>query len=302
MRRAVAAILTVAAILASGCSNGRMGSPPEPDAVVAEVGGRSLLVRDVMDHLSPPDPATDIGDPINPRRQALDDAIRVELFAREAERRGIKAPEGPPQIAQSSLVQSVIRQESSDLDLPREVSGTEARRYYEEHPELFNGDRIASVSLSTLVLEDAETAERLLSRAHGIGDDDFVELVSEHSVDESTRSEEGRFAVLVEGKGGPEIEQGDDIDGELLSVGWSLRKPGQVGLARDSDGRYHVLRADKVDIAVRTLDEELMAYVAGVVKMERQERALQRTEEELRKSADIVVDEATLYGIPVPSW
>lgn len=302
MRRAVAAILALAAILASGCSNERVAAPPEPDAVVAEVGGRHLLVRDVLNHLSPPDPATDIGEPINPRRQALDAAIRVVLFAREAERRGIKASEGPPQIVQSRLVQSVIRQELSDLDLPLEESGTEARRYYEEHSELFNGDGIVSVSLSALVLEDAETAERLLSRADGIGDDAFVELVSEHSVDEGTRSKEGRFAVLVDSKGGPAVEQGDDIDEELLAVGWSLRKPGQVGLARDSAGRYYVLRADKVDIAVRTPDEELMTYVAGVMELERREHALQQTEEELRKNTDIVVDEATLYSIPVPAW
>lgn len=59
---------------------------------------------------------------------------------------------------------------------------------------------------------------------------------------------------------------------------------------------------NEVDIAVRTLDEELMAYVEGVVEMERRERTLQQTEEELRKNADIAVDEATLYRILVPVW
>ncbi|MBA2343488.1 MAG: hypothetical protein H0V83_00125 [Rubrobacter sp.] len=45
-----------------------------------------------------------------------------------------------------------------------------------------------------------------------------------------------------------------------------------------------------------------MAYVEGVVEMERRERTLQQTEEELRKNADIAVDEATLYRILVPVW
>lgn len=301
MRLTVATLLFSAAILASGCGGDQEGSPPEPSEIVAEVNGRTLLVRDVVDHLSPPDPAMDIGAPVNPRRQALDAAIRVDLFAREAQRRGMKVPEGPPQIAKSQLVQSVIRQELRDLEVPSEGSVARAQSFYEERPELFNGDRVVSVSLSALVVEDAKTAERLSDQADGISDDGFTTLVNEHSVDAATRSNEGRFTTLVHGGKGPAVDQGDKLDAELSAVGWSLRRPGQVGLARDSGGRYYVLRAEKVDIAVRTLDEELMNHVEGVVEIERREHALQQTEVELRENADISVDEAILYSIPVPA-
>lgn len=48
----------------------------------------------------------------------------------------------------------MVRQELKEANLPGEVSDSEALRYYEERPELFNGDRVSSVSVSTLVVED----------------------------------------------------------------------------------------------------------------------------------------------------
>lgn len=295
--------LIVSLLIASGCAADSPGrSTPSPGEGVAEVDGQTVKVQDVVDHLSPPDPATEVGAPINPRRQALDAAIRVELFSREAARRGADIPDGPPQIVRSQLVQFVVRQELKEANLPGEVSDSEALRYYEEHPELFNGDRVSSVSVSTLVVEDPEDAERFLGRARGMSEDEFSALASKHSVDKETLGQRGSTVVLVDGKEGPVVERGEGLDEELSAVGWSLRSPGQVGLARDGSGRYHVLRSEEVDIAARTFSEGLAPQVKGVAELERSDQALRRAEEELREKADVTVDEATLYSIPVPTW
>lgn len=111
-----------------------------------------------------------------------------------------------------------------------------------------------------------------------MSDDGFSALASKHSVDEETRGQRGSMVVLVDGKEGPIVERGEGLDEELSAVGWSLRSPGQVGLARDGSGRYHVLRSKEVDIAARTFSEGLAPQVKGVAELERRDQALRRAE------------------------
>lgn len=302
--RAVIVVSFVVIAFVAGCDdgNGTRPQPPSPDAVVAKVDGQPIRVEEVSKYLSPPDPAIAIGSPINPRRQALDTAIRLRLFAKEARSRGFHAPDGPSDIIEANLVQSLIRAELDQQSASRHLGNAETHRYYEKHRELFNGDGLQSITLSNIVVKKPLLAERLLARANATDDESFARLVEEYSIEEATNSEDRFFAVLERGTKGPVAEGDKKLDNEVAGVGWSLRKPGQVGMARDSKGRYRILRADKVKISFKLLGSQLLPYVESIAIEERREHTLKKLEQRLMDDARIVVHESTLYAMPVPRW
>jgi len=80
------------------------------------------------------------------------------------------------------------------------------------------------------------------------------------------------------------------------------QKPGQVGLARASDGSYYVLRAAEVETSRQPWDEELSAWVRNYVVNERREHMLQELEAALRRDARIKANEKALKRLPSATW
>lgn len=270
--------------------------PLPASETIARVDGRTVDVGDVVAHLRPPEPWVGARPPADPRRLALDEAVRVELFAQEATRRAIDPPEGPPAVVEAALVQGLISRELKDAGGTEtgDVSEADVRRYFEDHREISTAP--GTVDLSTVVVESAEEARRLLRQAAGMSDREFAQMVREHSSHEPSRSAGGRLTVLEAD------EPDDEVEDAISGVGYSMLEDGQVGLARASDGRYHVLRASNVERKQRPWDEEAALLTKNLMVEKRQEQILSALEERLRDGAEVEADERDLLKLRAPSW
>lgn len=269
--------------------------PLPASETVARVDGRPVDVGDVVAHLRPSEPWIGVESPPDPRRLGLDEAVRVELFAQEATRRGIKPPEGPPSVVEAALVQELISRELKDAGGTEtgDVSEADVRHYFEDHREISTAP--GTVDLSTVVVESAEEARRLLRQAAGMSDREFAQMAREHSSHEPSRSAGGRLTVLEA------EEPEDEVEDAISGVGYSMLEDGQVGLARASDGRYHVLRASDVERKRRPWDEEAALLTKNLMAEKRQEQVLSALEERLRDGAEVEVDEGDLLKLRAPS-
>lgn len=288
-----------ALVLVTGCG-GEGQAPPEeqvsPDAAVAKVGDEPVYAREVTVHLRPAQPRVGAAVPVDPRRQALDDAIRVRLFAHEAQRLGTRAPDGPPEVQQAYLVQWLIEREVDRRGIRVEsISDDDASRHYEENRELFN--KIESVDLAAVTVDDPTLAESLLERAERASTEEFARLAGEFSLDEASRARGGRLTVVDSDGKDP---QGNEVEAAIARAGLALRKGGQVGLARGPDGRYHVLRATKVEMKYKPWGEDLVPYLKNVMTYDRQEQALEEMEQRLREDTGIVAYNDVLNRLEVP--
>ncbi len=292
-------LAALALIVATGCGGGGQAPPAEqvsPDDAVARVGDEPVYAREVTVHLRPAQPRVGSAVPMDPRRQALDEAVRVRLFAREAQRQGTQAPDGPPEVQQAHLVQWLIEREVDRRGIRVEaISDDDARRHYEKNRELFN--KIESVDLAAVTVDDPALAESLLKRAERASAEEFARLASESSLDEASRARGGRFTTVDSDGKDP---QGREVEAAIARVGLGLRKAGQVGLARGSEGRYYVLRGTKVEMEYKPWGGELVPYVKNVMMYERREQALEEMEKRLREDARIVAYHDVLNRLKVP--
>jgi len=255
------------------------------------VDDQPVYEADLVPHLRPAKPRVGAGPPDDPLMRSLDQALRVKLFAREARQRGIPAQEGPPAVAEAYLVQALIQQELDRRDIRVErVSEEEARQHYEQHPKRYN--QTTAVELAAIVVADEQLAEQLLYRAEGSDRAEFERLVLVHSLDAPSRKQGGLLGTVS--------EHGEGIDEAIARVGLAMWHDGQVGLAHAADGRYYVLRATRVDMTRRPWDERLSWTVRNVLAQDRREQALEELAAQLRRNANITVDEMAVHRIAVP--
>ena len=73
-----------------------------------------------------------------------------------------------------------------------------------------------------------------------------------------------------------------------------------MGLAKDEEGRYHVLRAESVEALPVPWNEDVPATARNLAVQERKDEALARLEERLRAGAAVEVNEDVLYELPIP--
>jgi peptidyl-prolyl cis-trans isomerase C len=165
-------------------------SSPEETArraqVVARVGDVSITLGQVEDEVNHQSPFMRIrfqsGTAL---REHVEEMIRVELLAREAERRGFADdPEVTDAVRQSS-VQLLIRHDFDDRITAASIPADDVREYYEQHPAEFHQPemrRASQIVLATRLEADALVAETSHADART-----FRQLVTQHSADTETR-------------------------------------------------------------------------------------------------------------------
>lgn len=260
-------------VLVAGCQTPAAAVSPG-DAVIARIDGQPILASEVRLHLRAPPPRVGTKVAIDPRRSALDDAIRVRLFAREGRRLGIVA-KGAPALVQATLVRGVIAAATSGQELRGDgISDEEARAFYERDPERFN--RPTEVRIAAVTVDSERGAEDLLVKA-------------------STASE-AEFRALGGVDLGVVDEHGAGVDPPIGATALWLKHVGAVGIARGSDDRYNVLRATEVKLVLKPWTADAMR-VKNVLAGERRDEVLNRLDDRLRKGASIEIDEAALASL-----
>lgn len=269
----------------------------QASAVVATVDGDPITAVELQQFVQPA--ALRIGaDPLpDPRYQALEDAIRVRLFAREGKRRGLKAPEGRAAFVRAHLHQALIRAVLDERGISVDaVDDERAKAYFEAHrAEIL---KVASVQVRAVMVEDAALAERLLQAAAGIGAETFGHLVAKHSLEADSKKNGG----LIDPFDHDHIEGVDKRFGAaVVGVAFGLRRAGQVGLAQNSNGQYYVLRAEQVqlDPSPWPWTNDLARRVKHLVVYEQREQVLKDLYKRLRADVRISIDERALSRIPI---
>ncbi len=276
---------------ASGCNHARKSCGPRDDnTVIACVDGAAVTRDEVIEHLKRPQPVRGHADLPDPHPLAVEAALRVSLFAAEARRRGLEVHGGGSAAVQRvRLYRALIQQELERRGIsPAAISDDEARQIFHDRPTKFN--EIVGVTGRAIFVADARTAESVFRRVDGASREAFADAARELSTDPS--AERGGLITDL---------RGDDVDPALRRLGNSLRTEGEVaGPVRLGDGRYVILMADKLDVAVTPFDASVAARVKNTVAHEREAAAADELYAALRKRARVRVFPAAVAALPAP--
>jgi peptidyl-prolyl cis-trans isomerase C len=192
--------------------------------VLARFEGGQITVGDMEDSIAQKLPATraqiatDAG-----RKRFLEDMIRYDVLALEAERRGFAKHDVVIESAAQRALDKMIGT-AFPMD-PGAVSVEDVQRDYQEQARKFN--RPEQRRASHIVVATAADARSLIAALKGGDRQAFAKLARERSIDATTRTRGGDLGYF-DRKGNPSSERGNPIPEPLAAATFGLAREGEV--------------------------------------------------------------------------
>lgn len=314
-RRALWLALASATVSAGvACSGGTEpaggGSRPEDErvhgltseeraATLAKVGDRTITVGEFAEIVASKGPFLSVRyNAPERRRELLDQLVRFELLANEADARGF---DELPEVVRSRkqlVVRRFLKREFEDAFSLEDVSDEEVRAYYEAHLDEF--DKPAQIRVSQIVVATEAEARRLLRQILAAPSDVrlFRALAEEHDTDPSTRDRFGDIGFFSRPE---ERQEGEpDVPPEVANAAFTIEAIGGVHpeVVRSSRG-WHVLKLTGRRAPLHRTLEEASRPIRHRLHRERRERAVEELLARLRAEADVHEDLTLLDTIHI---
>lgn len=296
------AILVGAALALTSCG-GQGGSGGASDAgadtktnseVVATVGARKITLADLEKQLdAQPITRSRLTD-LERKKEFVDNAVRFELLAQEAERRGLdKNPE-----VREAMRRVMVQKLTQDLfvDLEIQISEEDARAFYEEN--IHDYVKPERVRLSHIFFEapqgDAKRnrvraeAERALANLRSKDREAFSSFAKERSDDNRSKRAGGDLSFRTQ------KELGEMWGEEFARAAFALNSVGQFAELVATDKGFHIVKLLGRQDAVERSFESMRATIENRLERERKSKAFEEFVEGLREKAQPRVDEEVL--------
>jgi len=247
--------------------------------VLATVGGTEVRA-DYVQTLMPPKgnrPVQVAGEP-SPVQAALDLAVRDQLLAHEAQRRGLP---GETRAEQLAALLAAERAATPGLE-PASINDAEARAWYATHRELF--DEVASARASWAEFAKEQPAREAFQRGSEDGNRRLQDLVS-------ARSEVRRAGVSS-------IQHDEGASEMVLRIVNAVRRPAGLGLDQEPEtGSWFLVRVDTLTLEPTPWEPALADRVRSAMTWEREQDHLAGLAEGLRKRWPVQIFDDHLQAV-----
>lgn len=236
------------------------------------------------------------------KKEFLDNLIRFEVLAREAERQGLAKDPEVQNTLKKIMVQKLVQKNFQDAGAV-EVPEAELQKYYDEHREEYvrpKRVRVAAVVLPAPVgtperAKKLAVAQRALSKLRAEEKKNalaFAQIVTEFSEDPATKAVSGDLQF----KSHEELAKA--YSKEVADAAFAL-KPGQTsGVVQSAQGLYLLKYTGEQPELNRTL-EQVKTQIQNKLQRERKTKEFDEWLKKLRQQAKVTVDEKALDAIEV---
>jgi peptidyl-prolyl cis-trans isomerase C len=287
--------------------------------VVAHIGDDVLTADEVKQKLGEQSPFLQARyRDLAHKKEFVQNLVRFEVLAQEAYRKGLdKQPEVQSTI-KKVLVQELIRQAFDEKNAT--FSDADLKGYYDAHVDEFvKPERVRAQHLS-LAAPAADKAARAKAKAKiaelltQLKANDlkasekhpqhasyqptlFAELAKQFSTDQATNQTGGDLRYLSRDDMAKQYSPG------LADAVFALQEPSQLsGVVEDEQG-YHLARMTNRQLAVNRPfdDNQVKTTIKGRLFREQMTKQFDAHVEELKKQANVSIDEAVLAAVELPA-
>jgi len=295
--RSAVALLS-AALLANACapsSKETTANAPAPaptgavvdsTEVVATYAGKKLTSAAVLEEIERlPGPSRAYLAAPERKRQFVENMILNDLIFTEAQKAGYdKDPDIEKQVADMRkrlVVQRLMR----EYQKPPTISDEDAKKFYDENPNLFTSTQIQA---SHILVKDEETAKKL--REQLVADPSkFADLAKEQSIDKTSGAKGGDLGKFGQGRMVPDFER----------VAFSL-KPGELSQPVKTQYGWHIILVKEREDGERKPFDQVKEQIKTTLRNKQLQDNIQVKFDELKKSANMQIDDAALAKITPP--
>ncbi len=222
------------------------------------------------------------------RREFLDQMIRFELLAQEADREGFDERPDVQRTRKQMMIRRFL-EERFDQGGPESIPAADVRAYYEAHASEFHTPE--QVRASHILFRDRATAQRVLTQL--LADPNnlrlYRQLADQHNTDAETRD---RFGDLRFFSRPSERAEGEpEVPAEVAEAAFSIERIGAVHPELvHTDRGWHIVKLTGRRAPMHRSLEEADRPIRSRVFRERREAAIEQLIGELRAEADVEQD------------
>jgi peptidyl-prolyl cis-trans isomerase C len=197
---AIVTTLTALGTLAlPACKKGKIKSTQDKgdlSQVVVEVGDQVITVGDVQERINKQSPFIRARyTTVEKKKEFLDNLIRFEVMAGEAQRRGYDKDPEVLRVMKQQMISKFLQKDFESKLKVEDVPDAEVEKYYKDHPEEFN--KKDEVRVSEILVKDKPKAQQAYNEAKaqpktaGADQTAFRALVTKYSEDEDSKQRGG---------------------------------------------------------------------------------------------------------------
>jgi len=300
MVRRVTSVLAIAALFA--CS---ARTPGKKGPVVAKGSGIVITADELKARLDEQSPMVrQTFQSLDRKKQFLDNLVRFELLAREAEKQGLAKDPDVQFTMKRVMVSKYYQRFFQDQDAGKKVSDAEVQQYYDEHKDEFH--RPARIHAAHIFLaaeagspdraKKAAEAKKLLAKVladQAKNPGAFAAAARESTEDQATKATGGDLGFKTQ----EELEKAYDpaFAAAVAKLGDNETSPSVI----ESPKGFHLLRVyGRQPELNRTLDEA-KAQIASRLASQKKTKEFDDFMKKLREDAKVTVNDAELEKVAV---
>jgi peptidyl-prolyl cis-trans isomerase C len=269
------------------------GPAPGDSPPVARIDDTVITVADVQDRINKQAPFTrGRYTTLDKRKELLDNLIRIEVMAKEAEKRGYDQDPEVVRVKKQQMISKFLQKEFESKLKVEDVPEAEVQKYYKEHPEEFN--RTEEVRVSQILLKDKAKADKVVAEARAADRNDskaFRDLVTKYSEDEDSKPRGGDLTSF---------ERTTALYPKpIVDAAFALKEIGEVSPPVKSDKGYHVLRLTQKRPGFSRPLAEVKRQIQQRLFRDMRTKALDTFVADLRKKFSVTIDEANLAKVNI---
>src|SRR5919198_2270563 len=292
-----AAVLLVLA-LAAGCKQG--GREEAPKGGTASGGGSAAAGEVVATYKSHtltsgqltkeldrlPVPSRSYLSSPERKRQFVENLVMNDLLYEEGRGAGYDRDEDIERQVNDMRKRLVVQRVMRQYQNPPTITDEQVRAYYDQNPTLYSTTQIHA---SHILVKDEDTARQILAevKAHP---EKFADLAREKSTDTTSAAKGGDLGTFSPGRMVPEFDK----------VAFAL-KPGEISDVVKTQYGYHIIMVtERKDGEPRPFDQ-VKEQIRAALRSRMVQDQVQGHLDELKKAADLKVDENALARITPPA-
>jgi peptidyl-prolyl cis-trans isomerase C len=259
----------------------------EASQTLAKIGDHTITVGEFAEEIANKGPflRTRYNSPER-RRELLDQMVRFELLAQEADARGFDEAPEVQRTRKQILIRRFLKQEYEDRIQPTDITDDEVRAYYEAHPTEFHQPE--QVRISHIVFAREVDATRVLRQIQASPTDVrlFRQLAEEFDTDPSTHDRFGDVGFFSR----PEARREDEpvVSEAVANAAFGMETIGAVyGEVLHTDRGYEIIKLTGRRAPLDRSLDEASRPIRSRLWRERREHEIEALVERLTAEADV---------------
>lgn len=268
-------------------------SSEDLSAVLAKVDGVTITVKQLQDSINRQSPY------IRARYQSkeqkrvfLDNLVRFEVLAKEAERRGLDKDPEVIQTMKSAMITKLLKDELERGLKPEDVPDADMKAYFEAHKDEFN--KPEEVRVSAIIVKkkaQADEVARAAKTEEGKSNKGFRDLVARYSTDEETKLRGGDLRYFA--------RESTEVPPPVIEAAFGLEKTGDIAGPISTDGKFYVIKQTGRRKAVVKTYDQVKRQIQNDLYKDRREESQKQFVEQLRARAKVELFEDNLKKVRV---